>query len=131
MVVLVAALLIFNYLFYHGFGTEWSYWVQGAFLGLLILWGLLNLYTFPLLLEQSDRRLVTALRNSLVIYIRRPAYALGSAALMVLVGYLSYRLLPLWGVITASLSAYLANQVTIRVVMELSADRGVNQDKSK
>lgn len=37
MVVLVAALLIFNYLFYHGFGTEWSYWVQGAFLGLLIL----------------------------------------------------------------------------------------------
>jgi hypothetical protein len=97
--------------------------VQGLFVGLLILWILLNIYTFPLLLEQSDRRLVVALRNSLVIYIRRPLFGLGTAALIGILMYISMRYLyVLVPVLTTGLCAYLANRVTVQVVGELVGD---------
>ena len=123
MVVLGTVLILSNIWFYRGFEAQWSVWLQSFFMGLLVLWGLLNLYTFPLLLEQSDRRLVIALRNSLVLYIRRPLFSLGAAALIILLAYLSFRYLyPLLLVLTGSLSAYLANQVTVHVVAELAGD---------
>ena len=119
--LLVASLIVVNYLFYQGFESAWSTWVQGLFVGLFILWVLLNLYTFPLLLEQEDRRLIIALRNSLVIYIRRPLYAFGTAVLIGILIYGSSRFLfVLWPVITAGLGAYLSSRVTVRVVAELT-----------
>jgi uncharacterized membrane protein YesL len=122
MVLLVSAVLVSNYLFYRRFDASWSTWVQGLFVGLCIFWGLLNLYTFPLLLEQTDRRLSVALRNSLVMYIQRPLLSLGIAGLIILVALVSARyFFPLWILLIGSLSAYLANRVTVDTVTQISA----------
>lgn len=130
MVMLVGAVLVSNYLFYRTFDAPWSSWVQGFVVGLCILWGVLNLYTFPLLLEQSDRRLLVALRNSFVMCIQRPLLVLGIAALIILVGFVSARyFFPLWILLVGSLGAYLANCVTVDTVMRISAsDKSFNRE---
>jgi hypothetical protein len=99
---------------YGKMGAAWSSWAQGLLLGLAVLWGLLQTYTFPLLLEQEDRRMVTAVRNSIVLFIRYPVTSLGLAFLIVLLMVVSTLLLPpSWLLVTASLGTYLANRCTI------------------
>jgi hypothetical protein len=78
------------------------------------LWGILQLYTFPLLLEQTDRRMPVALRNSGAILLRRPIFTLGVALGFALVAVSSvYVFPPAWIFISASLCAYLANWAVI------------------
>lgn len=115
--LLVFAILGFNFWFYGRGETSWGVWLQGAFLGMMVLWGLLQLYTFPLLLEQQDRRMRTALRNSLVLFLRYPAFSIGLALLVALLVVVSTLFLPpFWLLFTASLSAYLANRGTIDLI---------------
>jgi uncharacterized membrane protein YesL len=107
---------------YGRMGTAWSGWAQGLLLGLAVLWGLLQIYTFPLLLEQEDRRMVTAVRNSIVLFIKYPVTSVGLALLMALLGLVSTLLLPpAWVLVTGSLGAYLANRGTI-VMMTAEAE---------
>jgi hypothetical protein len=88
--------------------------VQGLLLGLAVLWGLLQTYTFPLLLEQEDRRMLTALRNSVVLFIKYHVTSLGLALLLVLLLVVSTLFVPpAWLLATASLGAYVANRGTI------------------
>ncbi|MBN1147768.1 MAG: DUF624 domain-containing protein [Anaerolineales bacterium] len=118
--LLVAALVLANYLFYGRFQAQWGSAVQGVFLGLLFLWVLLQIYTFPLLLEQADQRLFTALRNSLVFYLRRPGFALGMALFLLAALYLLTRFAwPTWLVVTAGLNAYLANHAVLYLIKDL------------
>jgi uncharacterized membrane protein YesL len=121
--LLVAALIFSNYLFYGRLQAQWSSAAQGIFLGTLFLWVLVQIYTFPLLLEQSERRVLTALRNSLVLYLKRPGFALGMALFLLAVLFLLTRFVwPTWLVITAGLSAYLANHATIYLVEDLAGE---------
>jgi 4-hydroxybenzoate polyprenyltransferase len=77
----------------------------------------------PLLLEQTDRRLLTALRNSLVLFIRRPGFTLGLILFLASLIALSTLVLPpAWLILTASLSAFLANKGAIYLIGDL-ADR--------
>jgi hypothetical protein len=86
-----------------------------------ILWGLLQLYTFPLLLEQEEPRLRTALRNSLVLFIRRPLQMFGwSFAIFTFALGSSSLLPPAWIVITASLCLYSSNRATIDGIAHVS-----------
>ncbi|MBN2550884.1 MAG: DUF624 domain-containing protein [Anaerolineales bacterium] len=118
--LLAVAVLLANYLFYARFRESWAALAQGAFVGLAVLWAAIQVYVFPLLLEQSDRRLRTALRNSLVMYLRRPLLALGVACTIGLLAYLTTLFVwPAWVAITAGLCAYLANRVVILIVGEL------------
>jgi hypothetical protein len=99
---------------YGRIGAAWSDWLQGLLLGLAVLWLLLQTYTFPLLLEQEDQRMVTAVRNSMVLFIRYPVTSLGLALLLVLLIVVSTLLLPpSWPLVSASLGAYVANRGTI------------------
>lgn len=118
------ALVVFvsNYVFYDQINANWAIWAKGVFLGLSLIWLFLQIYTFPLLLEQTDQRLITALRNSLVIYIKRPGMTIGTSIVILALIIISTRyLIPAWFVITASLSAFLANQATIKLVKDLVA----------
>jgi hypothetical protein len=122
--LLVVALAFSNYIFYGRFQTNWSTWVQGAILGLLFIWGLLQMYTFPLLLEQNQRKLSIAMRNSLVMYLRFPGFSLGMALLILVVAYLLTRFAwPTWLVLNAGLFAYMANRTTVHLVGLLEEDR--------
>jgi uncharacterized membrane protein YesL len=115
------ALLGVNIAFYAGLDAAWAPLLQGVFVSLSILWLLLQLYTFPLLLEQETPRLRTALYNSLVILARSPLPSLGLAALLIAICLLSTLLFFLWFVLTVSLSAYLCNRATLRAIQKIKS----------
>jgi uncharacterized membrane protein YesL len=119
--LLALALMLYNYWFYGQFPAGWAPWVRGLVLGILVLWLMLQAYTFPLLLEQKDRKMYTALRNSMVLYLKRPALALGTALLLAVLVALSTLLIVPWLLFTASTCVYLATRVAVFVVDELSA----------
>jgi uncharacterized membrane protein YesL len=120
---IILIVLVFNIKFYGQLEAEWSVWLRGVIIGLSILWGIIQLYTFPFLLEQKKQRLSTALRNSMVLLATRPAPVLSVAFLsLVLVVLSTVIALPAWFFFTASLSVYLANKVVIDSVKKLQKD---------
>lgn len=122
--LLVLTVLGVNFWFYGQVQTSWADWVRGICLGLMGLWSLLQLYTFPLLLEQEDRRMRTAVRNSLVFFIRRPGFSISLSLFLVLAAVVSTLLLqPFWLLLTASLCAYLANRAAIYLIKDLQSSQ--------
>lgn len=108
--------------FYAQVQAAWAGLGYGFLLTLLVLWAIVHLFTFPLLLEQSDRRLRTALRNSLVILARRPLFTLAmSATIIVLILFSTYWFLPAWFLITGSACTYLANRTVVEAIQQFRA----------
>lgn len=93
---------------------------QGVLIALGAGWIALNLFTFPLLLEQADQRFLVALRNSAVLWLRFPGLALGALLLIVIAAGLSVVIPPAWIVITASFCAYQASRAVVRAVQALT-----------
>ena len=121
--VIIILVAVSNIKFYGQLEAEWSVWLRGVIIGLSILWGIIQLYTFPFLLEQEKQRLSTALRNSMVLLATRPAPVLSVAFLSLVLAVLSTVIvLPAWFFFTASLSVYLANKVVIDSVKKLQKD---------
>lgn len=118
----VLATLVANFIFYAGFEGDWTALVQGVVVWLAILWLLLQLYTFPLLLEQVDRRMLVAVRNSAVLYIKSPGLSLGLIALFILIAALSSVLLIPWIIISVSLITFLTQKVMIAVLETVSSE---------
>lgn len=130
--LLAVLVLLANYQFYARIPQDWATLAMGAFIGLSILWIAVQIYVFPLLLEQSDRRLRTALRNSLVMYLRRPLLSLGMAGMIGLLAYLTTMFAwPAWLAVTAGLCAYLANRTAIAIVGELVEEQKKKQAESQ
>jgi uncharacterized membrane protein YesL len=120
---IILIVLVSNIVFYGQLEAEWSVWLRGVIIGLSILWGIIQLYTFPFLLEQEKQRLSTALRNSMVLLATRPAPVLSVAFLSLVLAVLSTVIvLPAWFFFTASLSVYLANKVVIDSIKKLQKD---------
>jgi uncharacterized membrane protein YesL len=118
--LLAAALVAANLWFYGSFDAAWAQLAQGLGLGAGVLWLLLALLVWPLLLVQHDRRLRTALRNSLVLYLKRPGLCLQAALVLGLVVAASTRLIPpAWLVITGALSAFLLNRTVLAALDSL------------
>lgn len=112
--LLVIFLFAFNIWFYTSIEAGWAFWAAGLTIGIIVIWLSLQVYTFPLLLEQEQPSLVLAIRNSAVLYARRPGYSLGIAAILLVLALISTFLFPpAWGLITASLGTYLANRATV------------------
>jgi len=121
--VIIIVVLVSNIKFYGQLEAEWSVWLRGVIIGLSILWGIIQLYTFPFLLEQEKQQLNSALRNSMVLLATRPAPVLSVAFLTLVLAVLStFIALPAWFFFTASLSVYLANKVVIDSVKKLQKD---------
>lgn len=115
--IVVAVVLVSNYLFYGQLDESLSIWARGFVLTLAFLWVAVQMYTFPLMLEQEKPRLRTALRNSLVVMLKRPFYSMGIALVIIVVVVVSSLfILPLWGFVTASVCAYLANRAAVTAV---------------
>jgi len=119
--LLALLVCISNVSFYRQYQAAWSEWLRGLFLVIGLLWCYIQVYTFPLLLEQEDQRLITAMRNSLVLYIKRPGLALVVATFILGIIFLTILYAwPTWIVITASLLAFLANHATIYLLSEIN-----------
>jgi hypothetical protein len=93
-----------------------------AFIVLLVFWFILQICTFPLLIEQEKPLLKTSLRNSLVATARFPLRSFGFALLIAIIAAASTLIFPLfWFVISMSLIAYLSNRHTLSILEKLLA----------
>jgi uncharacterized membrane protein YesL len=107
---LLAGFVVYsNFVFYKQFNGRWVAYVQGIVLGAGFLWLVLQVYVFPLLLEQEDRRLRIGIRNSFVLLVSSPGLALYLIVLLGLVAGLSLLLQIPWLIITVSFSTFLSN----------------------
>lgn len=119
--VVIFAGLIGNQVFFSRGNADWASAVRGVLLALGIFWLGLQLYTFPLMLEQEQPRLGLALRNSLVILIKRPLFTLIRAIFIGAVVIASTLILwPTWIFVTASVCAWLANRATLDSISKIS-----------
>jgi uncharacterized membrane protein YesL len=108
--VLVIGILLLNINLTIQFPQVW--WLQllrGVYLVLLVVWLLLQFYTFPLLIQQEKPRLGLALRNSAILWLKHSILSLLLSVVIIVLVVVSFFLLPLWFVVSASLIAYLAN----------------------
>jgi uncharacterized membrane protein YesL len=116
----VLLFLGFNWWFYGQIEISGMVWIRGLILMLIAVWVQLQLFTFPLLLEQADQRFTVALRNSGVLLLRWPAIALGATLEILIVTLPSIFIFPpAWIFISASLCAFLANRAVVTSVQKI------------
>jgi hypothetical protein len=108
--VIVVGLLLFNIDFSIKFPqVVWLQLLRGVYWVLLGSWMLLQIYTFPLIIQQDKPRLFLALRNSIILWFKNVLFSLLLSFVIIVLVTGSFYLYPLWFVITASLTAYLVN----------------------
>jgi uncharacterized membrane protein YesL len=118
--LLVLAILISNIIFYTEMEGDIFFWVRAIFIALVLIWLLVQTYTFPLLIEQTEARVLLALRNSVGLFAFNPKYALGVAMVILLLAYLTtFFVWPAWLLFTAGISAYLASRATGYIVRQI------------
>ena len=119
--VAVIVILASNLIFYSMSSSEWSLAARIMVGAVILIWLALQMHTFPLMLEQEQPKLLQALRNSFVILMKRPVHSMGTALVVaVIIGVSLLVIQPAWIFITASLSAYLANRVTLSAIIKLT-----------
>ena len=106
--LLVGGLLVFYMWFFSAAKADWGQVISGIPAGVLVLWGLLNIFTFPMMMEQVKPSYFQALRNSLVFFMKWPGYTFGFLLVIVIILGLSIWLLFPFAVLGASLPAFFA-----------------------
>lgn len=111
--VIVAALLLVSVAFYGGLASSAGLLLQIFVAFLALLWIAAQIYIWPFLIEQEDKRLRVALRNALFLAMATPVYSLTLVVAGVAVVVLSIvTVLPL-AVFTASFLSLLGNRAVI------------------
>ena len=125
--LLVLAILFSNLVFYTEQEGDIFFWVRAIFIAMVIIWLLIQTYTFPLLIEQTEPRTFLALRNSVGLFAFDPKVALGVAISILLLAYLATMFVwPSWLLFTAGLGAYLANRTAGFIVKEVLASQSTD-----
>jgi uncharacterized membrane protein YesL len=74
--VIVSLTLLVNLYFYGRYAGLTFRLLQIVFVYFLAIWFLMQLYIFPLLLEQEERSLRLAMRNAVILVLRHPDFSL-------------------------------------------------------
>ncbi|MCA0453719.1 MAG: YesL family protein [Chloroflexi bacterium] len=120
----LALVFAVNFIFYSWNNEQWVLFARGVVIVVALVWLALQVYLFPLLMEQEEPRLRLALRNSSVIMLKRPLLTLGATLLIALVGILStFVIQPAWIFITASSCAFLANRATLYAIAQITGKK--------
>jgi hypothetical protein len=118
--LVVASLFTLNILFYGDVSWRIAPYLRIAFVISAIFWGVLQMYTFPFMIEQEEPHLKTALRNSLVAVARFPLRSFAFLLLIVAIAFVStFLYFLLWVVVSVSLIAYISNKNTLTVLQKL------------
>jgi hypothetical protein len=96
----------------------WLQFFSGVSWMILTVWVLLQIYTFPLLIQQDVPRIVLAMRNSAVLWFKNVRFSLLLSVIIILLVLASIYLYPFWFVITAGLIAYLANLGVVYLLLK-------------
>lgn len=120
---LVIGVLIINYLFYDGFDGRWTTWARLTILLLLFFWFCVQLYAFPMLLFQKEKRIMTAIRNSYVALILRPFFTIGwTLGILIIAALSALYAFPSWIIFTGALCLYLSNWATRQTLSALEPE---------
>ncbi len=110
-----------NFIFYSWNDSQWVYFARAVVIVIALFWFALQIYLFPLLMEQEKPQLRLALRNSGVIMLKRPLFTLAAALLIGLIVVLStFVIQPAWIFISASGCALIANQATLYAIAKIT-----------
>jgi uncharacterized membrane protein YesL len=112
-------ILAVNFSFYGRIQEQWATWVQGIMVGLLVIWLAMNIFTFPLYLIQTEKKLRVALRNSMVFYLRQPGMCLSLIAFLFLLAAISTLLSPAWLFFSVILCLMLCCRFTLLMLENL------------
>lgn len=115
---LLAAVLIWaNLQFYGAIDAQWAVIVRGLFVGIAVLWTLIQIYVFPMLLEQQEPKFFLALRNAAFMTFASPITTLILAVLMVVVAALSIGLALPFAVAMMAVLCLMANGAVLELLV--------------
>lgn len=126
--LLVAVLVYTNLAFYAQMEGQWTVIVRGIFVGLAVMWVLIQMYVFPMLLEQEEPRLLLALRNAAFLAFASPITSLILGVLMVLVAVLSIGLTLPFAVAMAALLSLMANGAVLTLLVHFKIRKPPEED---
>jgi uncharacterized membrane protein YesL len=120
--ILVAVILFTNIRFYTPANVPFdispsvSQWIQAFFVGVALLWAIVQMYPLALLFEQEDQRLRVALRNAAVLLITNPGFTIVLLLLLLIVAAISTAIPLLWFVVTLALFAVVCNRAVLHLL---------------
>ncbi len=116
----VAAAVAYVYIFSHA-QELWTVWASAVVVVIFFVWLTVQMYVFPLLLEQVEPKLMLAIRNSLIMVLKRPLYSMGvTLVLLALAAASTVFVFPAWLLITAGACTYLANLATLSSIRRVT-----------
>ena len=119
--LLVLAVTWANLVFYGQLDSPWLRYLRILLLYLLAFWLAMQMYTFPLLLEQEDKRLKLVLRNAAFLVLADPVFTVILAVLLLVAVALSAALtLPLI-LMTSSFVSLVANRAVLALLTKHGA----------
>lgn len=119
LVLLVDAVLVVNIWFYGTLAQAWAVFAMTASIVLLVVWTMINQFSFPLLLLQHDKKISVAIRNGYVVLMRQPLSALKVLALTMLITVISSLVPPLWIFISMALILQLQTRTVLTAVIRI------------
>ncbi len=117
----VAILLGVNVVFYGSQqfeGQQWAIVVRGLFVGLAVLWVLIQLYVLPMLMEQQQPSLRLAVRNAAFMAFASPITTLLVGVLLILVCVLSIGLTLPFAVAMMAMVGLMCNEAVLRLLIK-------------
>jgi uncharacterized membrane protein YesL len=118
--LLVLTVLWANVRFYgQMLDAQWAPIVQGLFLGVTGIWCLIQLYVFPMLLEQEEPKLLLALRNAALLAFASPVTTLLLGILLAIATVVSVALPLLLAIALAAVVALAVNEAVLILLVHL------------
>lgn len=115
----VLFVLYVNLVFYgERVGGQLGSIVQGLFVGLGVMWCLIQLYVFPMLLEQQEPRLLLALRNAALMAFASPIATLLLGVLLAATTVLSLVLALPFAVALMAIVCLAANEAVLTLLVQ-------------
>ncbi len=113
MNLLMLAVIWANIVFYGQQKTDLAAIVQALFVMLGVYWLVIQFYFWPFLMEQTDKRVFLALRNSVLTALASPGFTLLMALAVILMVVLSVVFVLPAGVMTATVIALMGNHAVL------------------
>jgi uncharacterized membrane protein YesL len=99
-----------NLFFYQNFDPPTAFILRGIWISLFILWIIIQMYCFPVLLEQQEPSVRLALLNASVLVLRHPRFTLIFALVTFTFSIASIAVIYFWFFFTVALLCYFCNR---------------------
>lgn len=128
--IIVTGSMGLNYLYLSAMDSTLAIFFRSAVLVVFLFWVLLQFYTFPLMVEQEKPNYITAMRNSVVLFLKWPGFMLIFSILMVVIIALSVWVVVPFAVFTTGWCSFLAAYAVRQKLEEEFAKHPVSTDQN-